>query len=282
MALQQHDIFKMARSIDPDNYECVAQELEKFNKFSKLEIDVAEELFRQTKKRGRIQPYSEYEVFRDTTTGHSRYGMRFRNLYYDGNLALVLTKKKVEVALVSLEAKANSISIVQLQGVKGRQKDLEGLKWQQALFQITEDYARLLGANRVEFYSFENNSWPGVKKDSVKISEKLEYLTKSQITFTDDFRIVVDEIDMNELNSAKLKVSATHPKSKDDFRIKMITVREGDDYSLDLFGSSLHINPAFRANGFVRYDINAKKRGYILDSTSGIWIKDINSQLSSV
>lgn len=97
----------------------------------------------------------------DLSAGSSK-SFRSFGVYYDASFAFALTLDFEPLAVVGFNQAVNYIDVLQLQGVKGKERSrhLNRLgRWEQRLLQIVEDYAYYCGIPEVRVRRGADNGW---------------------------------------------------------------------------------------------------------------------------
>lgn len=104
------------------------------------------------------------------------YGAEVRDLFYDGDYAVLMIATGCPVARVSFNITGSEVNIVQIQGTKGKAKELQKLSgWDDTLVKTVENFAtsiecQKMGINFVSIQPAFKNKW--VKKEGHLKPEK--------------------------------------------------------------------------------------------------------------
>lgn len=91
------------------------------------------------------------------------YCQKYRKIYWDAPCGIVLLHikdgKTREIACVGFKLNANSVRIVQLQGVREEAEALRGIRWEQMLIQLVVEYAKHFNFKKVCIVSAKQNQY---------------------------------------------------------------------------------------------------------------------------
>lgn len=150
-------------------------------KAEKYKVDLAP-LLERFSKAGQKQDPALYEIrfVKGREHIHSR-----SEVYCDGQRTFLLLKKKdpndelrkwwkAIIACISFNVykEKRAVRIVQIQGVRGRRKDLKLLRWERLLVQLMVDWAKTKKLVRVEIQRAQDNKWQrqgAVSLESLKL-----------------------------------------------------------------------------------------------------------------
>lgn len=116
-------------------------------------------------KPGNKIKFSDYAIYL-TYIGSGGYG-DFKNIYHDTKYSFVLTKpksikclKETALACVGFDCNFdNSITIKQIQGVSGKQNDLNCFQWTKMLLKICVDWAKVNGFKTAYVIRAQDSGW---------------------------------------------------------------------------------------------------------------------------
>lgn len=102
---------------------------------------------------------SKYKLKLDVQMDNSHYGERFKEKFFDTPFNFCLTYEGKLIASVGFNPEKGRIFIEQIQGIKGKHKELSPFKWERALVNYVVKWAQEHGIQEVSVVSAENNKW---------------------------------------------------------------------------------------------------------------------------
>ena len=115
-------------------------------------------------ERIKCKDFSDFTIERHFGRGKYIHDSKCNKIYGGTNFQFILCEKGLFSACLGFEFyKKDSILIPQIQGVKGRGKSLESIRWPNALLNLTTEWARKLDLSEIMVLPHDRSFWPIVE-----------------------------------------------------------------------------------------------------------------------